>query len=445
MNPLAGPGDSLSLLCLFLILLTPLAGAGMALLFTGFSRSRNAAHAIFSALCILAVAAVVYYAVGFSLVSFPGRGGVSLYIHGKSWNLIGNDALFFHGLRFDGSPVNLAALLQMFAVGVAALIPLGAGCGRWRLHSILLSTALLAGLTYPIFAHWVLGGGWLAQLGENLGLGRGFLDTGGASTIHVLGGLTALSIAWILRPRHGRFLSDGMPTALPAHNVVYLLLGCVLALPGWIGLNAAGAILYHGATAPRVALIAVNTLLSAAAAALASAAFTRWRFGKPDASLSANGWIGGLVAASAGCAFVDPFTALLTGVVAGFLVPLMAVVLESRLEIDDPGGTISAHAVAGIWGLLAAGLFARFPVLTGAGTSALEGAHADGQFLAQLAGVATLLGFVLPFSYGLNFLLNRISPQRASKQQEHEGMDLGELGAGAYPEFLTRTNDFGGM
>ena len=117
-------------------------------------------------------------------------------------------------------PASLAALLQIFCVGLAALIPLGSGADRWRLRASCLSTALLAGWTYPLFAHWVWGGGWLAQLGANYGLGHGFLDVGGASSIHVLGGLTALSVTWILGPRRGKYSADGMAPAIPGHNAV---------------------------------------------------------------------------------------------------------------------------------------------------------------------------------------------------------------------------------
>src|SRR5204863_490490 len=137
----------------------------------------------------------------------------------------------------------MAAWLQTISVGLAAQIPLGSGSDRWRLGAICASTALLAGWTYPLFAHWVWGGGWLAQLGSNYGLGRGFVDAGGSSTIQVVGGLTALSIAWILGPRRGKYSAQGMQAAIPAHNTVFVLFGCVLALLGWSGLNPHGALL----------------------------------------------------------------------------------------------------------------------------------------------------------------------------------------------------------
>jgi Amt family ammonium transporter len=413
------------------ILLVPLAGAGLALINAGLGRSRNAAHAMMSSLCVLAVAAAVYFICGFSWQGFPGRAAYGVQAGGKLWNWIGADPFFLRGVDFGGSSASLAALLGMFSAGLAALIPLGSGAERWRLGSSCTSAAILAGWTYPLFAHWVWGGGWLADLGINFGMGRGFADVGGAGSIHAVGGLTALAIAWILRPRRGKFAPEGMPAAIPGHNAVFVLFGCLLALIGFLCLNTAGAILYMGAGVGRVPLVAINTMLSASSATLASALITRTRFGKPDASLSANGWVGGLVASSAVCVFVIPAAAVLIGLVAGALVPLSIEWLEIHLHIDDPGGAISVHGLAGIWGLLALGLFDHLP-----GSS---GSH---QWLAQVAGVATLLGFVLTLTYALNWLLNRISPQRVGLDGERQGMDLHELGANAYPELVTHQEDF---
>ncbi len=236
-----------------------------------------------------------------------------------------------------------------------------------------------------------------------------------------------------------------MPTAVPGHNIVYVLFGCLLALVGWIGLNSSGAILFTGAEPGRVVLIAVNTTLAAVSATLTTAVITRVRFGKPDASLSANGWVSGLVASSAACAFISPAAAVMIGLVAGALVTYSVELFELRLAVDDPGGAISVHAVAGLWGIMALGLFARFPrgLSNVVGGAALASVNADsGQWLAQLAGVATLLGFVLPLTYGLNWLVNRFYPQRVALEGERQGMDLHELGAGAYPEFITHTEEF---
>ncbi len=420
--------ESAAALCIFLIALVPLAAAGIALINTGMSRSRSAGHAIFSSLAVIATAALVYFVIGFAFEGAAGRAFHALTIAGKPWNLLGAERLFFRSLEFNGSSTCLAAWLQIFTVGIAALIPVGAGSDRWRLDAACISTALLAAWTYPLFAHWVWGGGWLAQLGANYGLGRGFVDAGGSSTIHAVGGLTALAICWILGGRRGKYSLGGMPTAVPGHNAVLVLFGCLLALLGWTGINAAGSLLFAQADLSGVVLAAVNTFLCACSAAAAAALTTRSRFSKPDASLTANGWIGGLVASSAGCVFLTPLQAAITGAVAGVLVTYGVDGLE-RLEVDDPTGAISVHALGGIWGVLAVGVFAHF--------SAGGQATASGQFLAQLVGVVTLIGFVLPLAYAANWAMARLLPYRVAPEGERLGMDLYELGAGAYPDFAT--------
>jgi ammonium transporter, Amt family len=414
-------------ICFVLILLVPFAGAGLGLLNSGLGRCRSAAHVILASLCVVGVSALVYVAVGYSWQGAMGGPGHTALIAAKPWNWIAAEPFFLRGLRLDTSAGSLVLLLQMFSVGVASIIPLSAGSDRWRLSAACASSALLAGWTYPLFAHWVWGGGWLSQLGANLGLGRGLVDGGGASTIQVVGGLTALSITWILGPRHGKFSRDGIPAAIPGHNAILVLTGCFAAWIGWIALNSAGALLFAVATSQKLVLITLNTTLCAVASSLTAAIITRVRFGRPDASLIANGWIGGLVVSSAAAAFLKPAVAILAGGVAGVVIFGAIDLLESRLAIDDPGGAVSVHAVGGILGLLAICI------------SDIQG---KGQFLAQLAGISTLLGFVLPLTYALNWILDEVYPQRVNEEGERQGMDLYELGAGAYPEFVVHSEEF---
>ena len=383
-----------------------------------------------ASVCLFAVAAIVYVIIGFSWQGAPGRPSHVLMIGGKAWNWIAAEPFFLRGLRLDLSPASLVLLLQMFSVGIAAMIPLGTGAERWRLGASCVSTIFLAGWTYPLFAHWVWSEGWLWQLGSLYGLGRGFMDVGGATTIQVMGGLSALSMAWILGPRRGKYSSEGAPSAIPAHNVVQILIGCLFAWAGWLGLNSAGAILFHHSESSAVVLIAVNTTLSAAASVLAATIVTSLRFGRPDASLAANGWIAGLVVSSAVAAFLKPATAILAGGVAGALVVYAIDIVEFHLMIDDPSGAISVHAIAGLWGLLAVALLSD------------AGGGSRGQWLAQLIGIATLLGLILPLIYGLNWLIDRVYPHRVDADGEWQGMDLYELGAGAYPEFVVHGDEF---
>ncbi len=424
MTPVRAPAltEISAALCFFFVLLIPCAAAGLALINAGLGRFRNAAHSMLSALCVIAVAALVYFAVGAAWQGAAGQPAYALHAAGTDWNWIGAGRFFLRGLELGGWS-SLAALFGLMGAGLAAIIALGGGADRWRLGASCASTVLLAGWIFPLFAHWAWGGGWLARFG--------FLDSGGAGAIQVTGGLTALSITWILGPRRGKFSPDGVPSAMPGHNAVLVLLGCFLAWLGWLGLDGAGAILFTGVEASRAVLIAVNTTLAAGSAALSVAAITRARFGKTDASLCANGWVAGLVAVSAGCAVVRPAAAVIIGLIAGAVVVYSVEWLELHLGVDDPGGAVSVHAVAGVWGLLAAGLLA-----------AIAPGDAPGLWLAQVVGIATLLGCILPLIYGLNWLLHRLLPQRVAVEGERQGLDLFELGAGAYPDFMTHNEDF---
>jgi Amt family ammonium transporter len=426
--PTAAPvmSDATFALCLVLLLLAPLAIAGVALINTGLGRSRSAAQAILGNLAVVAVAAIVFALVGATLTGNVSDGAAHIFhLAGKPWNWLGAGPWFLGHLGASTPQSQLALLFEFQAVALAALIPWGSGADRLRLTAGAAVAAVLAAFVFPLVAHWVWAGGWLAQLGVNFSLGAGFLDPGGAASVHVLGGLSALAVIWIAGSRKGKFPKEGFSTAMPGHNAVYVLFGCLLALVGWLGFNVAGAILWLNAPFAALPVTAINTLLSASAAIAATFVVTQVRFGKPDASLCANGWLTGLVASSATAALVTPIDAIFIGLIAGIATPLLVEVMELAVSIDDPSGAISVHAVGGIWGLIAAGLFAG----------------QAGQFIAQLVGVATLLGLILPLVYLLFWLLNRVIAFRVDADGERIGMDLHELGGGAYPEFVIHRDD----
>ena len=427
MNPL--PSLTLAV-CLLCILLSPLAAAGLALIHQGLGRSRSAAHAMLATLCALAIAAIATVLIGASWTGYFGGSAHSFQAFGAQWNWLGMTPWLAASHNLGNSPGTVVMCLHIFAAGLAAIIPLSAGTDRWRLAPICLATALFSGFIYPLFAHWVWGGGWLAQLAANFGISS-FVDIGGAGVIQVTGGLMALSVAWILGPRRGKYTSDAMATAIPGHNIVLVLFGCLIALVGFAGLESAASILFFGVAPEQLFGVIINAMLAASAGCLAAVATTQIRYRKPDASLSANGWVAGLVAGSAACAFISPLAAILTGAIAGLLTTLMVEVFELRLLIDDPGGAISVHAASGIWGLIAAGIF-RSTATTPLGD----------HILGQLVGIATLLGFMLPLIHGCNLLLNRILPYRVDRDGDWQGMDIRELGAGAYPEFVIHADEF---
>jgi Amt family ammonium transporter len=417
--------EALLALTFALLLLAPLAIAGVALINTGLGRSRSTAQSLLGNLAILAVTAIVFAVAGAALTGTLGNSEVVFHAAGKPWSVLGLGPFLLHGLDTAAPQSQLALLFEFLSVAMAALIPWGSGADRWRLAAGCTSAALLAGIVFPLVAHWVWAAGWLAQLGVNFSLGSGFLDAGGAATVHTLGGLSALAVIWIAGPRRGKFPKEGLSTAMPGHNAAYVLFGCLLALVGWLAFNAAGAILWLHAPLAVLPGTAINTILAASAALAATFTVTRVRFGKPDASLCANGWLSGLVASSATAAVVSPLQSILIGLIAGVLTPLLVEVLELAASIDDPSGAIAAHGAGGLWGLIAAGALAPQP----------------GQFLAQLAGIATLLGLVLPLVYALFWLVNRVVPFRADPDGERLGMDLHELGGGAYPEFVIHRDD----
>jgi Amt family ammonium transporter len=423
--PIFGMSEAAFALTLALLMLAPLAIAGVALINTGLGRSRSAAQALLGNLTIAAVSVIVFALVGATFTGTLGNIEVILHAGGKTWGVLGLAPFLLRGLGSASPHAQLALLFEFLAVAMAAILPWGSGADRWRLAAGCTSAAILAAIVFPLAAHWIWAGGWLAALGGNFSLGDGFLDVGGAATVHALGGLSALAVVWIAGPRRGKFPKEGLSTAMPGHNASYVLFGCLLALVGWLAWNAAGAILWLNAPLAALPGTIINTLLSASAAIIATFVLTRVRFGRPDASLCANGWLAGLVASSACAAIATPGESIFVGAFAGIFTPLLVELLELAVSIDDPSGAITVHGAAGLWGLFAAGLFAPQP----------------GQLLAQLVGIAALVGVIFPLVYLLFAVLNRFVPFRVDPDGERMGMDLHELGGGAYPDFVIHRDE----
>lgn len=405
-----------------LVVLAPLALAGVALINTGLGRSRSAAQSLFGCIAILALAALCFALVGAGFAGGSGHGAV--WIGGRQWDWIGTGPWFGHALDSGACELRFGFVLELLGAGMCGLIPWGGGADRWRLTGGCAAAAVLSLFTFPLAAHWIWGGGWLAKLSTSFGASAAIADPGGA-TIHLLGGFTALAVIWIAGPRRGKFPKEGLATAIPGHNTIYVLFGCLLALAGWLAWNCAGALLWMDSPLDALPRTVANTFLLAAAAFLGTLAMTRIRFGKPDASLCANGWLAGLVTSS-GCALlISPLEAAFAGAVIGIATPLLVEALELMLSIDDPTGAITVHGAGGLWGLLVTGLFAQH----------------SGQMLAQAVGIAAIAGFLFPLSYLLLALLDRAVPFRVDPDGERLGMDLHELGGGAYPEFVIHRDE----
>lgn len=420
--PMPFPDTSFAL-TLVLLLIAPMALAGLGLVNAGLGRSRSAMQSMLGTLVVVSTAVIAFVLVGWAIAGGSERDFV-IHAASRSWNLAGAGRLFGAGLATVPPRAQLTLLFELFSVALVALIPWGSGADRLRLPAGAAIAAVLGAVLFPLVAHWTWSG-WLAQLGMNFAIGSGVLDGGGAGPVHALGGVAALAVIWIAGPRKGKFPREGLSTAMPGHNVVYVLFGSLVALMGWLAWNMAGALLWLSAAPSGLVVVAVNTILSATAALLATFAVTRIRFGKPDASLCANAWLAGLVTSSACAGVVSPPAALFSGLIAGLLTPLLVELFELALSIDDPSGAVSVHGAAGLWGLIAAGMFAP----------------QQGQFLAQLVGVATLLGLMLPVVYVVFWLMDRVIAFRVDPDGERLGMDLHELGGNAYPEFVVHRDE----
>jgi Amt family ammonium transporter len=422
--------------------------AGFALVETGFTRSRNAANTVGMNLVIYPVGVIGFWLVGYGFMyggvhgwpSLPaaaaGAREVGITLAGRTFGLFG--AAKFALVTVANDPANLAMFL--FAVvfmDTAATIPTGAMAERWKFSAFLVYGLFMSMLLYPLYGNWVWGGGWLASLGVNAGLGHGHVDFAGSSVVHMTGGITGLVGTLVLGPRLGRFRADGTIGAMPGHNLPMTVLGTLILAFGWFGFNTGSTLAAAGAHGSRIALIAVNTLLSSSAGLLAALLWIWQSVRKFDIGMACNGLLGGLVAITASCAFVTPAAAVLIGAVAGLVVVFSVDLLERRLHVDDPVGAVSVHGACGIWGALALGLFADGSF--GEGWNGVAGPvrgllFGDArQLVAQVIGVVTNAILVGGLSLAFFRLVERLMGNRVPPEVEYTGLDALEMGTDAYP------------
>ncbi|PYN72515.1 MAG: ammonium transporter [Candidatus Rokuibacteriota bacterium] len=420
--------------------------AGFALVETGFTRAKNVAHTMMMNFMIYAIGMAGYWIMGFALqmgglgpISTMGGSGVldgefTVSLFGKDFGLFGTKGFFLAGSTYDVAVFALF-LFQMVFMDTAATIPTGAMAERWKFSSFVVFGFFISMITYPLYANWVWGGGWLSQLGKNFGLGHGHVDFAGSSVVHMVGGVTALAGAWVLGPRLGKYNKDGSANAIPGHNIPMAILGTFILAFGWFGFNP-GSTLAGGDL--RISVIAVNTMLASASGAI-MAMFYMWaRFGKPDPSMMANGMLAGLVAITAPCAFVSSLWAFVIGAVAGILVCWSVFFVENTLKVDDPVGAVSVHGTCGAWGVLSLGVFADgtygdgFNNVPGTVRGLLYGDPS--QFMAQIIGTMTNLGFIFAASWVFFKAVDAVMGMRVSAEVELEGLDVPEMGTHGYPE-----------
>jgi len=421
--------------------------AGFAAVETGLCRAKNANHTMMMNFMVYGLGLFAYWVCGFALqmggaagvVSLGGAaplsGEFALHIAGKTWGLWGTHGFFLtQGGTYDVA-VMVLFLFEMVFMDTAATIVTGGCAERWKFAAFAMSSVFLAAITYPLFANWAWGGGWLSQLGANYGLGAGYADFAGSGVVHAVGGLSALACAIIIGPRIGKYNRDGSSNAIPGHDITMVLLGCFILAFGWFGFNPGSTLGASGGGALRIATIAVDTMLAGATGSF-GAVFYMWiRYGKPDASMSGNGLLAGLVAITAPSGFVNTIGAAIIGLVAGLIVCLSVEFIDRIAHIDDPVGAISVHGTCGLWGVLSVGLFAD-----GTGMGNVKGLFYGnpGQLVAQMIGVATLLGCIFTLTFVFNLFVDYFVGQRVSAQAELEGLDIPEMGALGYPEFVLK-------
>jgi Amt family ammonium transporter len=427
--------------------------AGFAIVETGLCRAKNAGHTMMMNFMVYGVGMLAYWLIGFSL-QMGGVGAVgnlggspvlnsefAVTLFGKPFGLFGQNGFFLmHKGTYDVA-VMVIFLFQMVFMDTALTIVTGSAAERWKFAAFLVSSFLLGAFIYPIFANWVWGGGWLANLGVNFGLGHGYADFAGSGVVHSVGGLSALAMAIIIGPRIGKFDRNGRPAAMPGHDMVLVLTGCFILAFGWFGFNPGSTLGASGSGNLRIGSVAVNTMLAGMAGGF-GAMFYMWiRYGKPDASMSGNGLLAGLVAITAPSGFVNPVASVIIGLVGGVLVCLSVEFVERVMKIDDPVGAVSVHGANGIWGVIALGLFADGKSNYGGSWNGVNGSvtglfYGDaGQLVAQLIGVSALLGVVFVVYFIVNVVVDIVVGQRVGAKAELEGLDLPEVGVLCYPEF----------
>ena len=385
--------------------------AGFGMVEAGLIRAKNAGNILTKNMMDFCTASIGYFVLGYALMF----GGVGSFFGASGWFMINAH-----------NPTNLPLftfwLFQTAFCGAAATIVAGGMAERMKFVAYLMYSFIISAIIYPVVGHWIWGGGWLANFD--------FYDFAGSTVVHATGGVAALVGTMLLKPRTGKFNSDGSPNFIGGHNMPLVALGVFILWFGWFGFNAGSAL---GMADPEeVSRIAINTNLAAAAGAI-TAMFTAWvKFGKPDLALTLNGSLAGLVGITASCAVVTPGSAIYIGALAGILC-IYGVIWLDMLHIDDPVGAVPVHCLNGIWGTVAVGLFGQ----------KVYGLPADGLFYGggftqlgiQSLGVLSVVIFVGVAMWLLFKTIDVLVGLRVSEVEEIRGLDIGEHGMESYSGF----------
>ena len=403
---------------------------GFAAVESGFARSKNTVNILSKNFIVFAVSSLGFMLLGWGLMqggTNPFIGTENLWILGKSTDELNSTAYFLSG---NGIPFWANFFWMLVFCGTAATIVSGAVAERVKYIAFIVFSFILTLVIYPITGHWIWGGGWLSNLSIP------FHDFAGSTAVHSVGGWAALTGAIILGPRIGKYGKDGKPKAIPGHNMSLAVIGLFVLWVGWFGFNPGSTMSFdHPGD---VAHILMTTNTSAIAAVLTSTA-AAWIFiGKPDLGMTVNGCLAGLVAVTAGCAYVTVAGSLIIGAIAGVVV-VFAVLFFDKIHIDDPVGATSVHLVCGVLGTIFVGLFAKEGVTSYAAYNGLFYGGGFGLLGTQLIGVVSVAAFIVITTTIIWLVIKKTIGLRVTAEEEIDGLDIGEHGNQAYPDFVIAT------
>ncbi len=413
---------------LFTAMLVFFMNLGFAMVESGFARSKNAVNILSKNFIVFAISSIAFWIIGWGLMF--GNGNDFIGLQGL-FSLGGADNSPATGTNYLGAysaiswasvPLLAKFFFQLVFAGTAATIVSGAVAERIKYLSFIIFSFVLVAIMYPTTGHWIWGGGWLAK--------SGFFDFAGSTVVHSVGGWAALAGVLILGARTGKY-RGGKIFPIPGHNMTSATLGALVLWLGWFGFNPGSTM---AADPESISRICITTNSAAIAGILTSTAIAWIVLGKPDLSMTINGCLAGLVAITASCAYVSVGSSLVIGAAAGILV-VFAVIGFDKLKIDDPVGALAVHLVNGIFGTIALGLFAQdsfSPGTTGDGLFFGGGFNLLGN---QLIGIVSVGAFTFAVSYIVWSILKQTMGIRVSEQEEIEGLDMGEHGLEAYPDF----------
>ncbi len=420
---------------LFTAMLVFFMNLGFAMVESGFARSKNAVNILSKNFIVFAISSIAFWFIGWGLMFGNGNdffGLQGLFSLGGADNSPATGDSYsgvYSAISWASVPLLAKFFFQLVFAGTAATIVSGAVAERIKYLSFIIFSFVLVAIMYPTTGHWIWGGGWLAKLG--------FFDFAGSTVVHSVGGWAALTGAIILGPRIGKF-RDGKIFPIPGHNMTSATLGALVLWLGWFGFNPGSTM---AADPESIARICITTNSAAVAGILTSTAVAWLVLGKPDLSMTINGCLAGLVAVTAPCAYISVGSSLLIGAIAGILV-VFAVIVFDRRKIDDPVGALAVHLVNGIFGTLAVGLFAQDAFMPGTTGNGLFFGGGFSLLWHQLIGVVSVGAFTFTVSFVVWTVLKKTMGIRVSEREEIDGLDMGEHGLEAYPDFEKVSSSF---